>query len=124
MKGNTETLNFPDTDQGESSVNLEAANANTPVVVQLDFPIDKLITLQRQSVSAPPVAMNPRGMTRTVAASYVGCSPRKFDTMVETGEMPQPRLIGSKKVWDRIELDDFFEALPKPSEIGNDWDEG
>ena len=38
--------------------------------------------------------------------------------------MPQPRLIGTKKVWDRLELDEFFEALPQAGEEEiNEWDE-
>ena len=68
--------------------------------------------------------MNPRGLPRIAASEYVGCSPRKFDTMVAAGEMPQPRLIGIKKVWDRIELDESFEALPRAGEEEiNEWDE-
>ena len=65
----------------------------------------------------------PRGLPRTNAAFYIGCSPRMFDGMVKNGDMPSPRMIGTKKVWDRIELDDFFESLPKPEDVGNDWDE-
>lgn len=65
----------------------------------------------------------PRGLPRTDAAFYIGCSPRMFDGMVKNGDMPSPRLIGTKKVWDRIELDGFFETLPKPEDVGNDWDE-
>lgn len=122
MKGNSETLNIPDEQQDKSSVVLEAANTDHAVVVQLDFPVEKLLTLQRQSVPPSPI-ITPRGMPRTMAASYVGCSPRKFDYLVETGEMPEPRLIGVKKIWDRVELDDFFETLPKADEDGDEWDE-
>ena len=67
--------------------------------------------------------MTPRGLPRIAASEYVGCSPRKFDTMVADGAMPQPRLIGAKKVWDRVELDESFEALPRAGEQINDWDE-
>ncbi len=68
--------------------------------------------------------MTARGLPRTLAAEYVGCKPRKFDAMVAVGDMPQPRLIGAKKVWDRIELDEFFEALPRAGEDDtNEWDE-
>lgn len=56
-----------------------------------------------------------------MAAEYVGCSPRKFDDMVREGEMPRPRLIGSKKVWDAQELDEAFDALPRYGEA-NEWD--
>jgi hypothetical protein len=41
--------------------------------------------------------------------------------MVEVGEIPEPRLVGTKKVWDRIELDESFEALPRPGQE-NEWD--
>ena len=68
--------------------------------------------------------MNPRGLPRIAASEYIGCSPRKFDAMVAAGDMPQPRLIGAKKVWDRVELDEFFEALPRAGEDDiNEWDE-
>lgn len=66
--------------------------------------------------------MIPRGLPRTEAATYIGCKPRKFDGMVDDGLMPNPRLIGTKKVWDRIELDEFFDALPRADEMKNDWD--
>ncbi|MCW9045093.1 MAG: hypothetical protein OQK35_02065 [Alphaproteobacteria bacterium] len=122
MKGHPETLKKPVEPQDKSSAVLEPANSDHAVVVQLEFPVDKMIALQRQSVPAPPT-ITPRGMPRTMAASYIGCSPRKFDYMVQQGEMPAPRLFGNKKVWDRVELDEFFEALPKPDEDGNDWDE-
>ncbi len=122
MKGSSETLKTPDEQQDKSSVILDAANGNHAVVVQLEFPVDKLLTSQAQRIPAPP-GFTPRGMPRTMAASYIGCSPRMFDGMVINGDMPSPRMIGTKKVWDRIELDDFFESLPKPEDVGNDWDE-
>jgi len=122
MKAYAETLKYHTDSQDKSSFVLEAVNSEHAVVVQLEFPVDQLLTLQRQSVPAPP-AITPRGMPRIMAASYIGCSPRKFDYMVEAGEMPEPRLFGTKKVWDRVELDEFFEALPKADEGGNDWDE-
>ena len=57
--------------------------------------------------------MTPRGLSRRAAAEYVGCSPRKFDQMILDGVMPAPRLIGTKKIWDRVELDEAFEELPR-----------
>ncbi len=57
--------------------------------------------------------MTPRGLSRPIAAEYVGCSPRKFDQMIKDGLMPAPRLIGTKKIWDRVELDEAFEELPR-----------
>ena len=52
----------------------------------------------------------------------MGCSPRKFDQMILDGLMPAPRLIGTKKIWDRVELDEAFEELPREVE-GDEWDE-
>ena len=66
--------------------------------------------------------MNPRGLSGSCAAEYVGCSPRKFDQMILDGLMPAPRLIGTKKIWDRVELDEAFEELPREVE-GGEWDE-
>lgn len=93
-----------------------------------------LVTSEHTSVQPSPTQDNviqlrtarllaPRGMPRCDAAFYIGCSPRMFDGMVKNGDMPSPRLIGSKKIWDRAELDDFFDALPKEGEGRSDWDE-
>ena len=65
--------------------------------------------------------MNPRVLSRSRAAEYVGCSPRKFDQMILDGLMPAPRMIGTKKIWDRVELDEAFEELPREIE-GDEWD--
>ena len=35
--------------------------------------------------------------------------------------MPAPRLIGAKRIWDRVELDEAFEELPHDVEE-NPWD--
>ena len=122
MKGGIKNQTTPVELQANSSITLEAVNDNKPIVIQLTLPTEQLNALQRQSAPPPPI-ITPRGMPRTIAAAYIGCSPRKFDSMVNAGEMPQPRLIGTKKVWDRIDLDDYFEALPKADEDGNDWDD-
>ena len=55
----------------------------------------------------------PRGLNRSQAAAYVGISPTQFDKMVIAGDMPGPRKIGKRRVWDRIELDQAFEDLPR-----------
>ena len=72
--------------------------------------------------------MTPLGLPRVDAATYIGCSPRMFDTMVKEGQMPCPRLIGSKKVWGTSELKEAFNSLPRAAGTfgfseGNDWDE-
>lgn len=63
-------------------------------------------------------------MSRTEAARYVGVGPTLFDEMVKDGRMPGPRRINSRTVWDRAELDVFFEALPSdaPAPPSGDWD--
>lgn len=68
----------------------------------------------------------PRGLSKNNAAAYVGCGPTKFEEMVKAGIMPKPRLIGVKRVWDTIELNERFEDLPRaktPNDEKNDWDE-
>ena len=59
----------------------------------------------------------PRGLGREEAARYIGIGIRLFDAMVSDGRMPKPKLINSRKVWDRARLDAAFEALPEPEEI-------
>lgn len=59
-----------------------------------------------------PASLAPRGLSRVQSAAYVGVSARMFDEMVATGRMPQPKRIGSRTVWDRLQLDDAFAALP------------
>ena len=65
--------------------------------------------------------VTPRGLQREVAARYVGISPTKFDEMVADGRMPGPKLIDRRKVWDRLALDEAFDALPSTEEE-NEWD--
>jgi predicted DNA-binding transcriptional regulator AlpA len=68
--------------------------------------------------------IEPRGLHRQQAASYVGISPTKFDGLVTEGRMPRPRRIDGRVVWDRFELDLYFDALPVDGESlgGNAWD--
>ena len=62
-----------------------------------------------RQASAP---LAPRGLSREEAATYVGVSPNKFDTLVEDGRMPKPKLIDGRRIWDRLKLDSSFAALP------------
>lgn len=63
----------------------------------------------------------PRGLRRVDAAAYICISPSLFDEMVKDGRMPGPRMINTRTVWDRFELDEAFEALPR-KEAANPWD--
>ena len=65
--------------------------------------------------------IEPRGLSRTEAAAYVGVSPSLFDGMVKDGRMPQPKQINSRRVWDRRQVDRAFDALPQPGDE-NPWD--
>ena len=67
--------------------------------------------------------MTPRGLRRADAAEYVGISPSLFNGLVTAGKMPHPKQIGERRVvWDRLELDECFEALPAKDER-NPWDD-
>jgi excisionase family DNA binding protein len=71
-----------------------------------------------------PASLPPRGLSRVEAAQYVGVSPSLFDEMVKDGRMPAPKPINARKVWDRLKLDQAFEALPDSGGArDNPWDE-
>jgi hypothetical protein len=124
MKGPNTKPTDTEFQQDHGSIQIQATNDNIPVVVNFTLPTDFLNSLPQQSPTAHPTVA-PRGMPRPMAASYIGCSPRMFDGMVKSGDMPSPRLIGKKKVWDREELDEFFADLPRPqtNDDKNDWDD-
>jgi predicted DNA-binding transcriptional regulator AlpA len=45
-----------------------------------------------------------------------------FDGLVEAGEMPRPRKVGTRKIWDVDELRAAFKSLPKDGETrGSSW---
>ena len=63
-----------------------------------------------------------RGLSRVEAAQYIGISPSKFDELVGDGRMPRPRRIDARKVWDTVELDLSFDALPRDDDqAADDW---
>lgn len=68
----------------------------------------------------PPTA---RGLCRAEAARYIGVSPVKFDELVKAGQMPRPKRIGTRRVWDVRALDLAFDALPGDTAgETNPWD--
>jgi predicted DNA-binding transcriptional regulator AlpA len=68
----------------------------------------------------PPTA---RGLCRIEAARYVGVSPVKFGELVKDGQMPRPKRIGARRVWDVRALDLAFDAFPGDTpEETNPWD--
>jgi hypothetical protein len=64
----------------------------------------------------------PRGLSRVDAAHYLGISPSKFDEMRKDGRVGPARMIDGRKVWDVLDLDRAFEALPlESSSEDEDW---
>jgi predicted DNA-binding transcriptional regulator AlpA len=75
-----------------------------------------------QSLLPPSIA--PRGLSRLQAAEYIGVGATKFDEMVNDGRMPRPKRIDGRIVWDRVFLDEAFEALDDATDEApeNEWD--
>lgn len=68
--------------------------------------------LRPDAISYPP-----RGMSRDVAARYIGVGTSKFDQLVQDGRMPKPKRIGGRVIWDRFALDAAFSDLPSEESI-------
>ena len=68
-----------------------------------------------------PASLAPRGLSRVQSAAYVGVGTTKFDEMVADGRMPKPKRVDGRNIWDRLELDEAFAALPS-DEDANPWD--
>jgi predicted DNA-binding transcriptional regulator AlpA len=73
-------------------------------------------------------AMRPmprRGLSRTEAAVYVGVGATKFDELVATGQMPKPKRIDNRKVWDIVAVDRAFDLLPSDERglIDRTWED-
>ena len=69
-----------------------------------------------------PLSLAPRGLSRVRSAAYIGVGPSLFDAMVDDGRMPKPKRINGRVIWDRVEIDFAFDALPHKDEA-NPWDE-
>ena len=67
--------------------------------------------------STVPVASR-FGMSRIEAADYLSISPPTFDWLVAHQMMPEPRLIKSKPVWIRPEIEDAARNLPFRRQTG------
>lgn len=66
-----------------------------------------------ERVERPALAFAPKGLSRLEAARYVGVSTTTFDEMVRERLMPRPKAVGTRVLWDRAQVDLFFEALPE-----------
>ena len=56
------------------------------------------------------------GMSREEAAEYVGVSTFLFDELVDDGRMPKPKVVNSRRVWSRAQIEKAFAALPTDGE--------
>jgi hypothetical protein len=63
-----------------------------------------------------PHSLPPRGLSRVEAAAYLGISPTFFDQLVADRLMPRAKRLGRRCLWDRIQLDAAFTALPNDDE--------
>ena len=70
----------------------------------------------RSNTRPDPVAYPPRGLSREGAARWIGVSTTKFDQMVKSGQMPKPKKIGGRRIWDRSVLDAAFSDLDHNTE--------
>jgi hypothetical protein len=64
-----------------------------------------------------------RGLSRDESAMYLGISSGKFDELVNSGRMPPPRRIDSRRVWDIRSLDVAFDRLPIDDSKANGWED-
>jgi len=76
---------------------------------------------QPLSTSAIPLPFR-RGLNRVEAAGYVGLSPTGFDRLVREKQMPRPKHVGGRRIWDLRALDVAFDALDARDSDANPWD--
>ncbi len=67
--------------------------------------------LRSPRAEMPKPFVQPRGLSRVAAATYIGISPTTFDGMVREGRMPPPKRINARTVWDIRQIDEAFTAL-------------
>lgn len=57
--------------------------------------------IEERPLQSPSLAVLPpsrRGLSRVLAAGYIGVSATKFDEMVADGRMPKPKKIDARKI--------------------------
>lgn len=52
------------------------------------------------------------GLSRPLAAAYVGMGVTLFDRLVADGRMPRPRRVDGRLIWLRAEVERALEELP------------
>ncbi len=68
------------------------------------------------------MALLVRGLSRSVAASYVGISTGLFDEWVKIGILPKGKKVGGRRLWDRSQIDLALDALFEDDFSENAWD--
>ena len=70
----------------------------------------------------PAVSLNyPRlGLSREEAAQHIGIGTTLFDKMVADGRMPPPKCINTRRVWNRIAVEQAFAELPDDGPVKDD----
>ncbi len=63
-----------------------------------------------------------RGLNRVEAAGYIGLSPTGFDRLVHEKQMPRPKHVGGRRIWDLRALGLAFDALDARDADANPWD--
>jgi len=79
------------------------------------------MTKKRQG--ARTARLLPRGLSREEAAAYVGIGTTKFDELVADGRMPKPIQVDGRRIWDRIAIDQHFDALGSCESV-DQWEDG
>ena len=60
-----------------------------------------------------PIWWQPLGLSAGQAAAHLGISRTKFDELVKDGRMPQPHCVDGRRLWDRREVEECFDMLPR-----------
>lgn len=66
------------------------------------------------------------GISRKEAADIIGVSASMFDRLVADGTMPAPVRLGSRKIWNRLDVEKRFAHLSSASAneaAGSSWDD-
>lgn len=75
------------------------------------------MTRRAQRENCLPEGALPLGLSRVQAAVFVGVSPTTFDQMVENGSMPKAFRVGSRAIWSRRRVEEYFAALDKEDAV-------
>jgi predicted DNA-binding transcriptional regulator AlpA len=111
-------------EQAKTSTNIDAslALAVLRAAVELSEITNQLTKLSDRRYA--PIAKQ-RGFNRSEAAAYIGVGTTKFDQLVQSKEMPQPKKFGGRSVWDMNALDQAFDDMgsaSQPACNANAWD--